>query len=171
VEDLMTRYEAGHRGEEAMILEAMRVDGMKRSLSLFRHQQWVFKSLKHSAEVCERLSLRIVPTSKQALIAKQAAALNPRPMADLKQSQGLLRVTIVEAQNLPKMDLMRTTDGFCLIFLSDSSGELGEIIYRTQTVPRNLNPVWNEVCASVCYVCSNNMEAISKLFQYFIEDA
>ena len=149
VEDLMTRYEAGHRGEEAMILEAMRVDGMKRSLSLFRHQQWVFKSLKHSAEVCERLSDRIVPASKQALIAKQAAALNPRPTVNLQQSQGLLRVTIIEAQNLPKMDLMRTTDAYCLIFLTDSSGELGEIIYRTQTVPRNLNPVWNEVCAFV----------------------
>ena len=39
VEDLMDRYSAGHKGEEDQIIEAMRIDGMKRAVELFRHQQ------------------------------------------------------------------------------------------------------------------------------------
>jgi len=39
VEDLMTRYAAGHKGDEDQILEAMRVDSMKRAIALFRNQQ------------------------------------------------------------------------------------------------------------------------------------
>ena len=39
VEDLMDRYAAGEKGEEDQIIEAMRVDSMKRAVALFRHQQ------------------------------------------------------------------------------------------------------------------------------------
>ena len=39
VEDLMERYAAGETGEEDQILDAMRVDSMKRAVALFRHQQ------------------------------------------------------------------------------------------------------------------------------------
>ena len=39
VEDLLDRYAAGHKGEEDQIIDAMRIDGMKRAVALFRHQQ------------------------------------------------------------------------------------------------------------------------------------
>lgn len=143
VEDLMDRYASGEKGEEEQIINAMEVDAMKRSVALFRHQQWVNRKLKHAAEVTERLSLRIVPASKQALIAKQAAAMKAAPK-EVEESKGLLRVTIVEASNLPKLDLMRATDPYGLVFLSDEGGEPGEIVYRTEVVPHNVNPVWNE---------------------------
>jgi hypothetical protein len=131
-------------------------------------EQWMNRKLDHSSEVCERLSLRIVPASKQvcismymlvcmpvraisrmrscmhvfkdvcacpfpclslqtvecsrvtsvllisshhhmqASIAKQSAALKKAP-TEVPESRGLLRVTVIEAQNLPKMDLMRTS--------------------------------------------------------------
>ena len=43
----------------------------------------------------------------QASIAKQSAALKKAP--EVPESRGLLRVTVIEAQNLPKLDLMRTS--------------------------------------------------------------
>jgi hypothetical protein len=144
VEDLMDRYSAGHKGEEDQIIEAMRIDGMKRAVALFRHQQWMDRKLQHAAEVCERLTLRIVPASKQAIIAKQAAAQKKAPK-EVSESRGLLRVTVVEAENLPKLDLMRASDPYCLVFLTDEKGEPGEIVYRTEVVPHNCNPVFNEV--------------------------
>ena len=39
VEELMERYASGHKGEEDQILDAMRVDSMKRAIALFRNQQ------------------------------------------------------------------------------------------------------------------------------------
>jgi len=143
VEDLMDRYSAGEKGEEEQIMAAMQVDSMQRSVALFRHQQWMTKKLRHSAEVCERLALRIVPASKQALIAKQAAAMKAPPK-EISQSKGLLRVTIVEASKLPKLDLMRASDAYCLVFLTDQNEEPGEIVYRTEVVPHNTSPVFNE---------------------------
>jgi hypothetical protein len=44
----------------------------------------------------------------QASIAKQSAALKKAP-TEVPESRGLLRVTVIEAQNLPKLDLMRTS--------------------------------------------------------------
>jgi len=143
VEELMERYASGHKGEEDQILDAMRVDSMKRAIALFRNQQWMNRKLDHSSEVCERLSLRIVPASKQASIAKQSAALKKAP-TEVPESRGLLRVTVIEAQNLPMLDLMRTSDPYCLVFLTDDKGEPGEIVYRTEVVPHERNPVFNE---------------------------
>jgi hypothetical protein len=71
-------------------------------------EQWMDRKLQHAAEVCERLTLRIVPASKQAIIAKQAAAQKKAPK-EVSESRGLLRVTVVEAENLPKLDLMRAS--------------------------------------------------------------
>jgi len=49
------------------------------------------------------------------------------PLAGAIQSKnkikGLLRVTVVEARNLPAMDLFRSTDAYCLVFLSEPYGE------------------------------------------------
>jgi hypothetical protein len=44
----------------------------------------------------------------QAIIAKQAAAQKKAPK-EVSESRGLLRVTVVEAENLPKLDLMRAS--------------------------------------------------------------
>ena len=144
VEDLMDRYAAGEKGEEDDILEAMRVDGMKRAVALFRHQQWLDKKLKHNAEVCERLALRIVPASKQGAIARQIAALKPTTKQAEHSSQGLLRVTLIEASELPRLDLMRAIDAYCLVFLVDAEGEPGEVVYRTEIIPHSNNPIFNE---------------------------
>lgn len=145
VEDLMGRYASGEKGEEDQILDAMKIDSMKRAIALFRHQQWMSRKMKHNSEVCERLALRIVPASKQAAISKQVSSMKPQIKDSTSSlSQGLLRVTIVEATNLPKMDLLRASDPYCLVFLTDDSGEPGEIVYRTEVILHNSNPVFNE---------------------------
>ena len=144
VEDLMDRYAAGEAGEENQIIDAMRIDGMKRAVALFRHQQWMARKLEYTSEVCERLALRIVPASKQASIAKQALSLRPSQKKEETSSQGLLRVTVIEASGLPRLDLMRSCDPYCLVFLTDEGGEPGEIVYRTEVVHHNSDPVFNE---------------------------
>ena len=40
----------------------------------------------------------------------------------------------------------RLLDPYCLVFLTDDKGEPGEIVYRTEVVPHERNPVFNEVC-------------------------
>ena len=60
-------WSAGEKGEEDQILDAMRIDSMKRSIALFRHQQWMNRKMRHNSEVCERLALRVVPASKQVI--------------------------------------------------------------------------------------------------------
>jgi len=59
--------------------------------------------------------------------------------------KGLLRVTVVEAKDLPAMDLFGGTDPYCLVFLSEPYGEsvTGAVTFRTETILNNLNPVWN----------------------------
>ena len=42
--------------------------------------------------------------------------------------RGLLRVTVVAARNLPRMDILRSTDAYCLVFLSEPYGESGATI-------------------------------------------
>ena len=64
--------------------------------------------------------------------------------AEVHESRWLLRVTVIEAQNLRKLDLMRTTDPYCFVFLEDERGKPGEIIYRTEVVPQTRDPVFNE---------------------------
>ena len=52
---------------------------------------------------------------------------------------------VLEAQGLPKMDLFRSTDAYCLVFLSEPYGEsvTGAVTFRTETVQNSLEPVWN----------------------------
>lgn len=52
-----------------------------------------------------------------------------------------LNIEIIEARDLPKMDLIGKVDPYCEIFLSsDPEGKK-----RTKTIKKNYNPVWNEV--------------------------
>ena len=93
-----------------------------RAISRMRSCMHVFKDVCACQFPC--LSLQTVECSRvllitsvllisshhhmQASIAKQSAALKKAP-TEVPESRGLLRVTVIEAQNLPKLDLMRTS--------------------------------------------------------------
>ena len=76
----------------------------------------------------------------QAIIAKQAAAQKTAPK-EKSESRGLLRVTVVEAENLPRLDLMRTPGMrnlhlllYCSSVLAEennASGAFSEFVLRT----------------------------------------
>lgn len=51
----------------------------------------------------------------------------------------MLRLTVKEARDIPKMDLIGKADPYCLIQCSNNKK-----IYRTKTKKKTYNPVWNE---------------------------
>jgi hypothetical protein len=48
-------------------------------------------------------------------------------------------VTVVEAKDLPKMDIIGTCDPYCLVSLVGS-----RLVYKTKVCKRNYTPVWDE---------------------------
>lgn len=51
----------------------------------------------------------------------------------------ILHLRIVEAKDIPKMDVVGTADPFILFKLSPSPEQ-----YQTKIIKQNPNPVWNE---------------------------
>ena len=50
-----------------------------------------------------------------------------------------IQVSVIEARNLKKMDLLSESDGFIEIYLNPKS-----IQYRTKSINDSRNPQWNE---------------------------
>jgi Ca2+-dependent lipid-binding protein len=50
-----------------------------------------------------------------------------------------IQITIIEARNLKKMDLLSESDAFIEIYLNHKSPK-----YRTKVIPNSQNPHWNE---------------------------
>lgn len=61
------------------------------------------------------------------------------------EKNGAVKVVVVQAEGLPKMDLLRSVDPYCLVFLTDTAGNSKNAGALKTTVQRkNRNPIWNE---------------------------
>ena len=61
---------------------------------------------------------------------------------------GSLSLTILSASNLPKMDVIRKSDPYCVAYVD---GEVRQEIFMTETVSSCLDPTWNANIMWVLY--------------------
>jgi len=76
--------------------------------------------------------------------------------------QGVWRVTIEKATNLPPMDVSMTSDPYCIVMATDNSHKHGirrKFHQRTCIKTRTLNPQWNETI-DVPVVKSSHFDSI-----------
>ena len=149
--DLVKRYaaegaaEADKAEDDTMFL--LRVEHLKRELSMFRAAQHLHANVADLEKKMTSMAQALLPPDQQQQIEKPPESLGHSMAAVAKKNKlrGLLRVTVVEARGLPKMDLFRSTDAYCLVFLSEPYGEsvTGAVTFRTETVQNSLEPVWN----------------------------
>ena len=64
-------------------------------------------------------------------------------------------VTIVEASNLPKLDLMRASDPYCLVFLTKWNFSKSHLATQL-TISNYFKADFGELCASVPYCIENH---------------
>lgn len=64
----------------------------------------------------------------------------PRDLRSPGEYQGVLSVTVVEAQDLPSMDVIRGCDAYCILSIENQPHR----VFETEIVMRSLNPSWNE---------------------------
>jgi len=151
IADLVARYAAESAAEaekeEDDTVFLLQVEHLKRELSMFRAAQHMHANIVEMEEQITQMAETVLPPDKLRAIEKPSDMLGHSADTLLKKNRikGLLRVTVVEARNLPKMDLIQSTDGYCLVFLSEPYGEsvTGAVTFRTETVLNSINPVWN----------------------------
>ena len=137
--------EADKAEDDTMFL--LRVEHLQRELSMFRAAQHLHANVADLEKKMTSMAQALLPPDQQQQIEKPPESLGHSMAAVAKKNKlrGLLRVTVVEARGLPKMDLFRSTDAYCLVFLSEPYGEsvTGAVTFRTETVQNSLEPVWN----------------------------
>jgi len=151
IADLVARYAAESAAEaekeEDDTVFLLQVEHLKRELSMFRAAQHMHANIVEMEEQITQMAETVLPPEKLRAIEKPSDMLGHSADTSNKKNKikGLLRVTVVEARNLPKMDLIQSTDGYCLVFLSEPYGEsvTGAVTFRTETVLNSVNPVWN----------------------------
>ncbi|EKX47510.1 hypothetical protein GUITHDRAFT_106497 [Guillardia theta CCMP2712] len=79
------------------------------------------------------------PDSRGAQWAWSAVELS-RPPSSPANAEMYVTLTVLSASNLPKMDVLRKCDGYCMVYVD---GNTLQPTYRTETVVGSLNPEWN----------------------------
>eukprot|EP00960_Hanusia_phi_P041735 755138-Hanusia_phi.AAC.10 len=64
-----------------------------------------------------------------------------RKQSESQLEIGSISLTIFSASNLPKMDVIRKSDPYCVAYVD---GEVRQDVYMTKTVNSSLDPTWNE---------------------------
>merc|ERR1712205_194126 len=148
--DLVARYakeSAVLSREEDDTMYLLRVEHLKRELSMFRAAQHLHANASALETSISKMAETLLPPEQVRRIKAELEPLGHSEKTQEKKSllRGLLRVTVVAARNLPRMDILRSTDAYCLVFLSEPYGEsvTGAVTFRTETIWNSLNPVWN----------------------------
>eukprot|EP00960_Hanusia_phi_P001993 57500-Hanusia_phi.AAC.1 len=97
----------------------------------------VLDEQKRIADVLESMAIKTfgsVPEHKRSLL---------KPSPNAARRLGELHVTIVSASGLPRMDLIRSCDPYCVLYI-DGHGD--QPTHTTATIPKTTTPHWNEKC-------------------------
>ena len=149
LQDLVQRYamesanEAEKHEEDTHFL--LQIEHLKRELSMFRAAQLMHSTISEMEEQITKMAETVLPPEQMQATSAAAEASAAGNVNKKSKIKGLLRVTVVEAKDLPAMDLFGGTDAYCLVFLSEPYGEsvTGAVTFRTETIRNSLNPVWN----------------------------
>eukprot|EP00286_Rhodomonas_abbreviata_P005352 CAMPEP_0181332428 /NCGR_PEP_ID=MMETSP1101-20121128/25092_1 /TAXON_ID=46948 /ORGANISM="Rhodomonas abbreviata, Strain Caron Lab Isolate" /LENGTH=355 /DNA_ID=CAMNT_0023442079 /DNA_START=34 /DNA_END=1101 /DNA_ORIENTATION=- len=141
IHDLMKRFgedvslRADQRDKEVM--ELVQLDNLKRTLAIFTAQSRMIKEQRRVVQLMEGLA-------KTSLPPDEWESLNPEEASDAGHA-AVLSVELLQAQELPRMDLVRACDPYAVMFVDGVVEGSGESVVRKSTWRRaNRNPVWNE---------------------------
>jgi len=146
VNDLVARYAKSsvldEMAMEGQTLSILQLEHLKRELAMFRGAQRMHKTVVKIEEQLDRIALEALPPEERTTNEDYAQVAS---FVQKKKVRGIVRVTVVEARDLPPMDILRSVDPYCLVFLSERLGEstTGEITFRTDEKRKERNPVWN----------------------------
>mmetsp|Transcript_30441 Transcript_30441/g.81000 ORF Transcript_30441/g.81000 Transcript_30441/m.81000 type:complete len:1277 (+) Transcript_30441:517-4347(+) len=142
VEDLLARYSDPINAAEleAAVVADVRAESLKRDLSTYRVHQRVHDAVARVDALLDLVAAKVLGVD--ALDKARAAA----PVRAISNSSAeLLQVTVLKARDLPKKDILRALDPFCLVCLtSDPRNPTGKHTYKTRVVTGERNPEWNE---------------------------
>jgi len=130
-------------------LSILQVEHLKRELAMYRCAQRLHDTMSAVEGSIDKLALEHLPpeerTVQDDLLAIQPNVGQGGDKRKRERVRGIVRVTVVEAKKLPKMDILRSVDPYCLVFLTERIGEstTGEVTFRTEEKKADRNPVWN----------------------------
>jgi hypothetical protein len=130
--------------QDSEVLDHLNIEQLVQTLATFRRSQINMHVVQKLEWQLSRLCHEILPADEAREIDK--AAMKPR---HIPIKGGVVQVMIVEARNLPKMDLLRSIDPYVLIFCAsniDGANTTGAVSFKTETKKKNRNPVWDEEC-------------------------
>lgn len=138
INDLMDRYGSSLRDLAQVrsrdIQEQMPLENAQRLLALNMGLAEVIDEARRISEILQ--THYRAPPNKRGLL-KSLEEEN----ASKSEVLGTLRVTVVKADNLPKMDYFRACDGYCVLWIDHGPNAVSCV---TSVVPHNPNPVFNE---------------------------
>ena len=105
------------------------------------------KQQQRSEEAMQMLELDLAKKQVAAMLEineikrlLQPGDADARSIRGIAEYDGLLKVTVVEASNLPSMDIIRGCDAYCILNVDHHPHQ----VYETEVVMRSYNPRWNE---------------------------
>ena len=137
-------FEAPEVDDNELVMKILKLEDILRSLVMFRGHGLL---MDHVA----RFGRTLIPMAKKMLTAAEyfnfVKVLKANDGLAKNQVSGKLDVTVIEAANLPRMDLLQSVDAYCVLFMAPAS--IQRIGFRcnasrTKTVKNNHSPQWME---------------------------
>jgi hypothetical protein len=158
VENLIKRYGEvvpdGKDDEE--LLDLIRTENMKRQMAMYTTQDHIRQQVESVADMLNAIVRFTLPVEERerlqtAMLLKHNAdgsiALDVGDiLSNNTKIDGTLKVTIVSAKRLPKLDIFSESDPYCVLLLeepSDNGESVVEPVGRTETKKDDSNPIWN----------------------------
>ncbi|EKX32346.1 hypothetical protein GUITHDRAFT_121487 [Guillardia theta CCMP2712] len=118
--------------------EIVGMENMKRLLAMNLMQINVLEDQRRTLDLVESIASSIMDSIPERRKSFFAAASSSHPESS---KIGKLSVCVHGASGLPKMDLIRSCDPYCILYLT---GQEDAQSYVTRTIPRSVTPKWEE---------------------------
>ncbi len=143
--------------DDAEFLELIRAENMKRQMAMHTSQDGLLREIETATEILNALVLHLLPAQEQerirtAALVKQnkngSIALDVSDVLSRDATiNGKLKVTLVAAKHLPRLDIFTESDPYCVLLFEEQSCQEGEgsldPIARTDAKTNDANPIWN----------------------------
>eukprot|EP00960_Hanusia_phi_P065489 766112-Hanusia_phi.AAC.3 len=118
------------------LLQLHTLEGIRRQISL---QMGQMKLVKMQQRLLQHLDNMAADQGKAPISVEEEFE---DVEASERQKQGeTLSVRLIEARELPRMDLLSGCDAYCILFLNACEGQS---MFTSSTIPKSLHPVWEE---------------------------
>ena len=147
IQDIITRVsnesEASDVDDNSVLIQILNLEHLFRNLVLFKGHGVLM-------DYISTIGRTLVPMAKKMLTAAEYFNF-AKTLANDRRSEnivsGKLEITVVDAENLPRMDMIESIDAYCVLFLAPVAIQrigLKCNAMRTKAVPNTCSPQWME---------------------------